>query len=316
MAGSLATAKLRVGAAAGAPDSPDERKIDPVTATDRALRPRRSFIFAPGTRPDMFPKALRCGTDIVCVDLEDAVAPKDKEQARRQAFAQLPAAEGPVRVERVVRINCLRTLDGMADVQALLQAPAAIEAVMLPKVKGPEEVRNLADLLVEYRLATRLHVIIETNEALEAAHEIARASDRIEALFFGGVDMAADLRCKSSWMALQYARSRVVHAAATQGLDAIDVPYLDLGDREGMLREAALSAELGFTGKGAIHPKQIPDLNDVFTPDDASVAHARRVLEAFEKSDGGLLVFEGKLIEKPVLRSFARMLAVRAIADA
>ena len=112
---------------------------------------------------------------------------------------------------------------------------------MLPKVKGPEEVRNLADLLTEYRKDTRLHVIIETNEALEAAHLIAQASDRVEALFFGGVDMAADLRCKGTWMALLYARSRVVHAAAAAGLDAIDVPFLDLDDREGLIREATLS---------------------------------------------------------------------------
>lgn len=264
----------------------------------------------------MFPKALSCGTDIVCVDLEDAVAPQEKQQARLHAFEQLPAADGPERVERIIRINCLRTVDGMKDVQTLLASALPVPAIMLPKVKGPEEVRNLSDLLTEYKLSTRLHVIIETNEALEAAHEIARSSDRIEALFFGGVDMAADLRCKSTWMALQYARSRIVHAAATAGLDAIDVPYLDLNDREGMLREAALSAELGFTGKGAIHPKQIPDINACFVPDSASVDHARRVLEAFAKSDGGLLVFEGKLIEKPVIRSFARMLEVHAVANA
>jgi (S)-citramalyl-CoA lyase len=286
-----------------------------LTITDSTIRPRRSFIFAPGTRPDMFPKALACGTDIVCVDLEDAVAPQDKERARGLAFEHLPIAEGPARVERVIRINCLRTLDGMADVKALLQAENPIPVVMLPKVKGPEEIRNLSDLLTEYKLPTRLHVIIETNEALEAVADIARASDRIEALFFGGVDMAADLRCKSTWMALQYARSRVVHAAATMGLDAIDVPFLDLNDPEAMLVEATLAAELGFTGKGAIHPKQIPALNATFTPDAASIAHATRVLEAFANSDGGLLVFEGKLIEKPVLRSFARMLAVHEAAQ-
>lgn len=278
------------------------------------VRARRSFIFAPGNRPDMFPKALACGADIVCVDLEDAIAPNDKAEARRAAFTCLPVAEGPERVERIIRINCLRTLDGMADVQALIGAPHPVGAIMLPKVRGPEEVRNIADLLTEYRLATRLHVIIETNEALEAAHDIARSSDRIEALFFGGVDMAADLRCRPTWMALQYARSRIVHAAATAGLDAIDVPYLDLGDRDGMLSEARLSAELGFSGKGAIHPKQIADLNATFAPDAAAVDHARRVLAAWEDCDSGLLVFEGKLIEKPVLRSLARILAVHAAA--
>jgi (S)-citramalyl-CoA lyase len=288
----------------------------PLSTTDPTIRARRSFIFAPGNRPDMFAKALACGTDIVCVDLEDAIAPKDKAQARELAFAHLVAADGPARVERVIRINCLRTTDGMMDVQALLAAPVPVPTVMLPKVKGPEEVRNLSDLLTEYQRPTRLHVIIETNEALEAAYEIGRSSERIAALFFGGVDMAADLRCKSTWMALQYARSRVVHAAAAAGLDAIDVPFLDLADRDGMLREAALAAELGFTGKGAIHPRQIPDINAAFTPDEASVAYAREVIAAFAACDGGLLVHKGKLIEKPVLRSLARLLAVHDAASA
>lgn len=281
---------------------------------ERPIRARRSFIFAPGNRPDMFPKALACGTDIVCVDLEDAIAPRDKDEARRLAFEHLPSAAGPDRVERIVRIICLRTAEGMADVRSLLTDGAKVPAIMLPKVKGPEEVRNLSDLLDEYKLPTRLHVIVETNEALEAAVEIGRSSERIDALFFGGVDMAADLRCKSTWMALQYARSRVVHAAATSGLDVIDVPYLDLHDREGLLAEARLSAELGFSGKGAIHPKQIEDLNGVFTPDEAAVDHARRVLDAFAACESGLLVFEGKLIEKPVLRSYARLLAVHRVA--
>jgi (S)-citramalyl-CoA lyase len=258
----------------------------------------------------MFPKALVSGADIVCVDLEDAVAPRDKPAARAAAFAQFPIVDGPARVERVIRINCLRTLDGMADVKMLLECPHDVEAVMLPKVKGPDEVRNLADLLDEYRKSTRLHVIVETNEGLEAASHIAQASDRVDALFFGGIDMAADLRCKGTWMALQYARSRVVHAAATAGIDALDVPFLDLDDRDGMIREATLAAELGFTGKGAIHPKQIADLNGIFTPDEASVAHARMVLDAFAAGDIGLLVVGGKLIEKPVLRSYARMVEV------
>src|SRR5208283_3361408 len=172
----------------------------------------------------------------------------DKATARKLAFEHLPSADGPTRVERIVRLNCLRTLDGMMDVRALMEAPVPVEAVMLAKAKGPEEVGNLSDLLTEYNLPTRLHVIIETNEALEAAYAIGQCSDRIDALFFGGVDMAADLRCRSTWMALQYARARVVHAAAAAGLDVIDVPYLDLNDPAGMLKEAELSAELGFTG--------------------------------------------------------------------
>ena len=276
------------------------------------IRPRRSFIFCPGTKPEMFPKALRSGADIVCVDLEDAVAPAEKAAARAKTLAlfEVPQAESEDDVERIVRVNCLRTPEGMTDVQAVLASVRPPPAILLPKVKGPEEVRGLADLLAEFDRPCRLHVIIETNEGLEAAHEIARASERVAALFFGGVDMAADLRCASSWPALAYARSRTVHAAATAGLDVIDVPFLDLDDLDGMRREAEAAAELGFVGKGAIHPKQIAILNAIFTPDEAAVERARRIVAAFEEGDTGLLVIDGKLIERPVLRSMYRILAI------
>ena len=276
----------------------------------RPLQPRRSFIFSPGLRPELFPKAIACGADIVCVELEDGIAPKDKDEARRRAlalFTQPQAADG---VERIVRINCLRTAFGLADVQAVLATDTPPPALMLPKVRTPDEVRWLDDLLTERGHATRLHVIIETNAALEAAYDIAHASPRIDALFFGGVDMAADLRCKNAWAPLAYARARVVHAAAAAGVDAIDVPYLDLDDPEGMRREAELARDLGFCGKGSIHPKQIPILNGVFTPDAATIAHAQKIVDAFTAADTGLVVVEGKLIERPVLREMNRILAL------
>ena len=188
--------------------------------------------------------------------------------------------------------------------------PSPPPALMLPKVVSPDEVRGLDELLSEHGLGTRLHVIIETNASLEAVHDIARASARIDALFFGGVDMAAELRCSNAWEPLLYARSRVVHAAARAGIDAIDVPYLDLEDPDGMAEEARLARELGFGGKGSIHPKQIPILNDVFTPSDAEIAHARRILNAFSEADTGLVVVDGKLIEKPILREMQRILSI------
>jgi len=287
-----------------------------MTSFNRAIRPRRSFIFSPGLRPDMFPKALKSGTDIVCVELEDGIAPKDKQAARDKAMGLFADPDGLGHaddgVERIVRINCLRTAFGIADVQAVLDAAVPPPAIMLPKVLSPDEIVWLDDVLSERGHDTRLHVIIETNAALEAAYDIAQASERIDALFFGGVDMAADLRCRNAWGPLQYARSRVVHAAAAAGIDAIDVPYLDLEDMDGMIAEATLSRDLGFSGKGSIHPKQIPALNGVFTPDDAAVAHAQRIVDAFAEADTGLVVIDGKLIEKPVLREMNRILAVAA----
>jgi citrate lyase beta subunit len=275
-----------------------------------AIQPRRSLIFAPGDKPDMFPKALRTGADIVCVDLEDAVAPQHKAVARERTLALFddrPAVQG---VECVVRINCLRSAEGMRDVAAILDRPSPPPALMLTKVRTADEVALLDDVLGDRGLATRLHVIIETNDGLDNAVAIARASGRIDSLLFGGVDMAADLRTTATWENLLYARSRVVHAAAGAGVDLIDVPYLDLNDMDGMRREAEASAALGFTGKGAIHPKQIGVLNEIFSPSPDAVARARRVIQAFAESGSGLVVIDGKLIERPVLRTMQRLVAI------
>lgn len=278
--------------------------------TNRTPRPRRSFIFTPGLRPDMYPKALASGADIVCVELEDGIAPKNKTEARRNALALFEQPQADDGVERIVRINSMREHFGIEDVNAVLASTTPPPALMMPKVLAPDEVVMLDQLLTEAEHATRLHVIIETNEGLEAAFEIARCSDRIDAMFFGGVDMAAELRCVNSYDTLLYARSRVVHAAAAAGLDVIDVPFLDLDDPEGMRVEAEKVRDLGFAGKGSVHPKQIVALNEVFTPSTDKIAHARRIIAEFEKADTGLVVIDGKLIEKPVLREMHRIVAI------
>lgn len=283
-----------------------------MTMSDRpASRPRRSFLFVPGSGLAMLPKALAAAPDIICVDLEDAIAPQHKDAARRDtlaAFAALP--DNPADCELVVRINSLRTPDGLADVLAILDSAVPPPSLMLPKIKSAEEVRLLDELLGQATAPIRLQLIIETNDGLERCHEIARASSRVDALLFGGADMAAELRVAGSWEALLYARSRLVHAAAGAEVDLIDVPYLDLEDMAGLEREAALCAELGMTGKGAIHPRQLPIIERIFSPDDAQIDYARRITNAFEQTDGGLLVVDGKLIEKPVLRSQYRVLAI------
>ena len=129
-------------------------------------------------------------------------------------------------------------------------------------------------------------------------------------MFFGGVDMAAELRCQNAWEPLLYARSRVVHAAASAGLDVIDVPYLDLDDPDSTVVAAKQAKAFGFSGKGSLHPKQIAALNEVFTPSEAEIARARRIIKTFEAADTGLVVIDGKLIEKPVLREMHRIVAI------
>jgi (S)-citramalyl-CoA lyase len=281
---------------------------NPVTI--KTQRPRRSFIFTPGLKPEIFPKALASGTDIVCIELEDGIAPKDKAKARQKALALFKTPQADDGVERVLRINSMRERFGMEDVNAIISTKTPPPALMMPKVRTPDEVVLLDQLLTEAGHITRLHVIIETNEGLEAAYDIAKCSDRIDALFFGGVDMAAELRCPNTFESLIYARSRVVHASASAGLDVLDVPYLDLDDLQGMKKEAERVRDLGFTGKGSIHPKQIAALNEVFTPSREKIARARSVISEFEAADTGLVIIDGKLVEKPVLREMYRIVSI------
>ena len=274
------------------------------------LKVRRSFIFTPGLKPEMFPKAIESGADMVCIELEDGIAINDKDEARNNTVEALKTLEVNSDVELVVRINNQRTKFGLLDLEAFVSSKLKVKALMLPKVKTPDEITFIDDLLTDCNLDTDLHVIMETNEALQNIYDIAHASKRIVALYFGGVDMAAELRVDNKWENLVYARSKLVHAGASAGLDVIDVPYLDLENMDGMKKEAELVRNLGFTGKGSIHPKQIKILNQVFTPPEDEILKAKKILEQFNNSNTGLVVIDGKLIEKPVLREMQRKILI------
>lgn len=273
------------------------------------IRPRRSLLFVPGLRPDRFEKALGCGADIVCVDIEDAVPLPRKEEARGLTFPLFASGAHPD-VETMVRINPISTPDGLRDILALRDCAKPPAALMLAKPGSAEEIRLYDELLQGNCAHIRFHVIIESTDGLANVMEIANSSPRIDSLLFGAVDMSADLRAAKTWETLLYARSRVVHAAARYGLDLLDVPYLNLDDDAGLKTEAEMSSALGFTGKAAIHPKQIPVINEVFSPSEELIDRARRILEAFEKDTTGLLVVDGELIERPVIRSMSRVLAI------
>ena len=274
------------------------------------IRPRRSFIFTPGLKPEMFPKALASGVDMVCIELEDGIAPKDKNVARSRALGIFGKEKMPDDIEVILRINSIRSSFGLDDLRAILDTDNPPPAIMLPKVNDPQDVSIVDELLSERGHNCRLHPIIETNSGLEKVYDIAKCSSRIETLFFGLIDMAAELRCKLAWDQLLYARSRVVHAAASAGLDAIDCPFMDLEDPQGNIAQAMLARDLGFSGKGSIHPKQVADLNTVFTPSKDQIQQAKKITTLFEEADTGLVMVDGKLIEKPVLREMYRILAI------
>ncbi|MDA1011316.1 MAG: CoA ester lyase [Proteobacteria bacterium] len=283
---------------------------------EKIKRARRSLLFVPGLRPDMFLKALSESADIVCIDLEDAVALHRKDESRELTM-DLFSKKYESSSETMVRINPITTRHGLSDLDSLFDLKSPPDALMLPKIKSANEIRILDELLsTENTRHLSFCVIIETNAALEYALEIARSCSRVTSLILGGVDMSADLRCKRDWQSLLYTRSRLVHAAASAGIDLLDVPYLDLMDSDGLERETTSSRDLGFTGRAAIHPKQLPVINQLFTPSQDDIDRARKVCEAFESSDTGLVVIDGELIELPVVRSMYRILAIAQMIEA
>lgn len=265
---------------------------------------RRSLLFAPANRPDIHAKALASAADLVCLDLEDAVPDQDKDSARAVAVAFL----GPS-AARVVRINTLRSLNGIKDLAAILDASPEQGCVFLPKVLDAGEVRLAHDLLAAHAPGLTLGILIETAEGLENAHTILTASNRIAFAMFGGVDLAADLGVAVAHEPLLYARSRLVHAAARAGVDVLDVPCLAFRDTAQIEAEARAARALGFTGKAVLHPAGIAAIHAAFQPDAQDIARARAIIAAYRASPNGLAKLDGKLVEKPVVRAAERLLA-------
>ena len=274
-------------------------------------RIRRSLLFVPAVRPDRYPKALATGADAVCLDLEDGVAFGAKETAREQAFALLAGRE-PAPAEVSLRVNDVKTELGRADLAALVAAGLRPDALMLPKVAGAGEVREVEAALAPLGAALPLIVQLETAAGVLAAEAIAAASPSVSAVFFGAIDLSADLGCAVEWEALLYARSRVVLAAGAAGVSALDSPFMDVPAVEALADESSRVRRLGFAGKAAIHPTQVPVIQRAFSPSDEELAWARKIVAAYESQQGGVLLVDGRLIERPVVRAAHRNLRIGA----
>ena len=274
-------------------------------------RIRRSLLFVPAVRPDRYPKALATGADAVCLDLEDGVAFGAKETAREQAFALLAGRE-PTPAEVSLRINDVKTELGRTDLAALVEAGVRPDALMLPKVAGADEIEEVETALSRAGAPLPLIVQLETAAGVLAADEIAAASPNVSAVFFGAIDLSADLGCAVEWEVLLYARSRVVLAAGAAGVSALDSPFMDVPAVAALAEESRRVRRLGFAGKAAIHPSQVPVIQGAFSPSDEELAWARKIVAAYERQQGGVLLVDGKLIERPVVRSARRNLQIAA----
>jgi len=270
--------------------------------------PRRSMLFVPALRPDRFSKAIATGTDIVIVDWEDAVVPERKAEARELTgnFFGEPT-DRPVL--RYLRVNSPRLPDGLRDLEALFEMEYLPDGIMIPKVESPEEIRWMTEILQPYRQDIELFPTVETARGVRAVAEIALASDATTILGFGAVDLVAETGSDLSWDSLLYTRSQVVLAATEARIEALDTVWIEIDDQAGLEDESRRARAIGFTGKAAIHPSQVAPINAAFSPSDAEVDLARRIVEAAEGDFSGALQIDGKMIDEPVIIAARRTMA-------
>lgn len=284
---------------------------------------RRSMMFLPGNSPRMLMNGPVLPADSLIFDLEDAVAPDQKDAARLLVASALKNMDFGHK-ELVVRINDLGTPYWRADLAAVLPAQPAL--IMPPKVSGAHDIETLATALDEAE--NRLHLepmsfgilpLLETALGVEEAFAIARASKRVRGLFLGGEDLSADLRCprsKEGWE-IFYARTRLVVAARAAGVDVIDTPFTDTNDPEGLEKDARFARSLGFSGKAVISPRHLGVVNRVFSPSENDISWANEVMAVIaegRKQGRGAVSLHGKMVDKPiVIRAEQILEAVRAM---
>jgi citrate lyase subunit beta / citryl-CoA lyase len=262
-------------------------------------------MFTPGDRPEMLRKAPGAGADTVVFDLEDAVAPARKGEAREAVREVLSDPEFEPDCEVCVRVG-----EPEDDLPVVLDGTAP-DSLMLPKATGAEDVEEIASIAREHGSALPVVALIESPAGVLDAPEVA-AAEATDALCFGAEDLAADIGATrtSDGTEVLYARERVVIAASAAGIDAIDTVYTDIEDTDGLAAETRFAAGLGYDGKMAIHPAQVEPIHGAFAPSEAELAWAKRVLEAREEADRegrGVFRVDGEMIDAPLIARAERI---------
>jgi citrate lyase beta subunit len=283
-------------------------------------RIRRALLFIPGDDRHKIEKGARLGVDAVILDLEDAVALNRKQAARDtvQTALQDPTLNFG-RTERLVRINPHETGWQEEDVKATL--PGRPDGYVIPKVESALEVQRVAQILLDGEHAhdiesgtTRLIAIVETARGIVNLKDIAEASERLVALAFGAEDLAGSLGAVRTTNSNEvfYARSALVLHAAAFNLQAIDTPYVDYTDLEGLRVDTRTGMQMGYSGRLAIHPAQVGAIVDVFTPTPDEVERAKALIAAYQAQQAsgvGVFSYKGKMVDQPMIRAAEWVLA-------
>ena len=279
----------------------------------------RSMLFLPGNNPNMLINGNCLGADAVIFDLEDAVAPAEKDAARilvRNTMRYMDFGS----CGRIVRINSIDTPYWRKDLDQIM--PYKPDLILLPKSGSAADVLAADEYMTELEAklgfdpnTVGLMPLIETAMGVENAFAIATATKRIRALFLGAEDLTADLRCKRTkeGREIEYARTRLVVAARAAGVEVFDTPFTDVNDDEGIVVDAELAKALGFSGKASISPRHVEVINRVFSPTMAEIDYAYEVIEAIRiaKEQGkGAIALRGKMIDAPIVARAQRTISM------
>jgi citrate lyase subunit beta/citryl-CoA lyase len=261
----------------------------------------------------MIAKSRQLDADQVMLDLEDSVAAADKDEARQTAIAELERGGWGERIVSI-RVNAVGTEAGDRDLEAVGSTSRSSDTVVVPKAETPEHIRVVAEAIPN----VGIEALIETATGLVEVEAIASATDRVEALVFGPIDLAASLgvpalddRPAEGGDVWHYARMRILIAARAVGAFAIDGPVVALEDEERLRSSAALARAHGYDGKWVIHPWQIPIVNEVFSPTEAEIRAAQEILDALrgDPAGRGAVVMDGAMIDEASRRAAERVLA-------
>lgn len=263
----------------------------------------RSQLFVPGNRPDRFEKACQTEADLVCIDLEDAVGPSDKDTARDAVLKWLSETSHS---HVSVRINSVETQAGKADILALEKSGLTLPFIMIPKVSKKGELKDLDGRLPD--ALGPFFAIIESAEGLVNSAEIL-AHSRVKLGMYGAVDYAGDVDCDLSWETHLYARCKLVAEANAFGVLLFDTPHIEVRNLEDCEITTRKAKDLGLHARSAIHPDQIKRIHEAFTPSPAEVAYAETVIAAYKAAEGHVVLLDGKFIEMPVVKRAKRVLA-------
>ncbi|PSQ17435.1 CoA ester lyase [Halobacteriales archaeon QS_8_69_73] len=269
---------------------------------------RRSVLFSPGDRPELMRKAPKAGADTVVFDLEDAVAPARKPEARAAVADVLTDAAFDPDAEVCVRVNA-DAATAADDLDAVLDGDPRLDSVMVPKVASAAGTRETAELVAARGADLPLVALCESARGVLAADEIAAVS-AVDAVAFGAEDLAADVGATrtESGEEVSHARQRVVLAAAAADVDAIDTVFTDIEATDRLAEETATAAQLGYDGKMAIHPAQVEVINEAFTPDAEEIEWAEKVLAAREVADDrGVVRVDDEMIDAPLVARAERI---------